>query len=85
MKQSVKLNNFDSESYTGDYREPYKDSPFYKYHHKLWEMRFGYQQDNNKTFDENLRAYAKYNYKKSLIKTILDAKIEYFDKTGEII
>lgn len=70
---------------TDDYPEPDKDLLFYDYRYKLWELRFDYKEDKNKSFEENFRAYVKYNYKKSLIKKILDIKTKYFYETGEMI
>lgn len=68
-----------------DYPEPDKDLLFYDYRYKLWELRHEYRQDENKTFEENLRCYVNYNYKKNLIKKILDIKTQYFYETGEMI
>lgn len=64
---------------------PDMDLIFYDYRYKLWEMRHDYQEDQSKSFDENIRGYVKYNHKRSLIKAILDIKTKYFYESGEMI
>jgi hypothetical protein len=76
---------YDIDLETNDYREPFKDTPLYDYHHKLWELRFGYQEDKTKSFEDNFNDCIKYNHRKSLIKKILDIKTQYYLETGNII
>lgn len=83
MSDNTELEDIDLE--TPDYPEPEPGERFYNEKHKLWEMRFGYQEDKSKSFEENLRPFAEFNYRRNFIKQILDMKTVYFYETGEII
>lgn len=86
-KDTVELDDIDHaiETETDDYPEPEVGDRFYIERHKLWEMRFGYQEDKSKPLEENIRHYIKYNYERGLIKKILDMKSTYFYQTGKIL
>ena len=86
-KHDIELDDIDRAimAETDDYEEPDKTARFYAEKHKLWEMRFGYQEDKSLSFEENLKFYAKYRYEKSLILDILDIKTTYFYETGKIL
>lgn len=75
--------DFRLESETDDYPEPEKGIAFYEYYYALWEMRFGYQEDRSKSFEENLRLYIKFNHKKQQLNKILNIHIDYFISTGK--
>jgi len=68
-----------------DYEEPKECMRFYAEKHKLWELRFGYQEDKSLSFEENLKCFAIYKYEKGLIIKILDIKTTYFYETGKIL
>jgi len=86
-KDNAELDDIDCEieAETDDYEEPNKSMRFYAEKHKLWEMRFGYQDDKSLSFKENLKLYARYRYEKGLILDILDIKTTYFYETGKIL
>lgn len=86
-KNNEELGDLDraTELWTGDYEEPEECMRFYAEKHKLWEMRFGYQEDKNISFEENVKCYIKFNYERGLVKKILDEKTTYFYETGKIL
>jgi hypothetical protein len=87
-KNNTELDDIDREMLADidpDYKEPGKSMRFYAEKHKLWEMRFGYQADNDLSFEENLICYSRYKYEKGLILKILDIKTTFFYETGRIL
>jgi hypothetical protein len=85
MEKELDDIDHEMESMTEDYPEPEEWERFYEYKHKLWEMRFGYREDKNKSFEDNVRYYIKFNYRRIIIKQILDMKNSFFHETGEIL
>lgn len=66
-----------------DYPEPEHWERCYEYKHKLWKLRFGYQEDKNLSFEENVKDYIKFNIMRSRLNKIINIATMHYFETGE--